>query len=74
LIIIIVLLDTTVQGVTLELKIPKVKGSSLFIEEQATKIETYLRSKNEKKLSTEEEKNRAQTSVKPLYHWSHSLT
>jgi hypothetical protein len=52
LIIIIVLLDTTVHGVALELKIPKVKGSSLFIEEQATKIETYLRSKNEKNLST----------------------
>ena len=38
----------SVQGVALELKIPKVKGSYLFTEEQATKIETYLRSKNEK--------------------------
>jgi chromosome segregation ATPase len=38
----------SVQGVALELKIPKVKGSYLFTEEQATQIETYLRSKNEK--------------------------
>jgi predicted nucleic acid-binding protein len=38
----------SVQGVALILKIPKVKGSYLFTEEQATQIETYLRSKNEK--------------------------
>ena len=64
LIIIMALLDTTavserikysvrsVQGVALILKIPKVKGSYLFTEEQAIQIETYLRSKNEKNLST----------------------